>query len=54
MNLKAELDIMLLHEKIDLLRDKQWQELLDIQRQQLAILQRQPAAPNGAPAPSTT
>lgn len=53
-NLKAELDIMLLHEKIDLLRDKQWQELLDIQRQQLAILQGQPAAPNGAPAPSTT
>lgn len=53
-NLKAELDIMLLHEKIDLLRDKQWQELLDIQRQQLSILQRQPAAPNGAPAPSAT
>lgn len=37
-NLKAELDIMLLHEKIDLLRDKQWNELLDIQREQLNLL----------------
>lgn len=26
-NLKAELEIMLLHEKIDLLREKQWKEL---------------------------
>jgi len=37
-NLKAELDIMLLHEKVDQLREKQWQELLAIQREQLAIL----------------
>jgi len=34
-NLKAELEIMLLHEKIDLLREKQWEELLEIQKQQL-------------------
>jgi uncharacterized membrane protein len=27
-NLKAELEIMLLHEKIDELREKQWEELL--------------------------
>ena len=37
-NLKAELEIMLLHEKLDRLRDPQWTELLEIQRQQLALL----------------
>ena len=37
-NLKAELDIMLLHEKLDLLREQQWGELLAIQKQQLAFL----------------
>lgn len=37
-NLKAELDIMLLHEKLDLLREKQWKELLAIQKEQLKLL----------------
>ena len=37
-NLKAEMEIMLLHEKIDLLRETQWKELLDIQREQLKLL----------------
>lgn len=37
-NLKAELDIMSLHEKMDLLREKQWEELLTIQKEQLSIL----------------
>ena len=37
-NLKAELEIMALHEKIDLLRDKQWNELISIQQEQLVIL----------------
>lgn len=37
-NLKAELEIMLLHEKIDLLREGQWSELLTIQNQQLELL----------------
>ena len=37
-NLKAELEIMLLHEKIDLLRQKQWDELLQMQREQLQLL----------------
>jgi uncharacterized membrane protein len=37
-NLKAELEIMTLHEKIDLLRDKQWNELISIQQEQLVIL----------------
>jgi uncharacterized membrane protein len=37
-NLKAELEIMLLHEKLDLLREKQWNELLQIQKEQLDLL----------------
>lgn len=37
-NLKAELEIMLLHEKMDGLRERQWNELLQIQREQLALL----------------
>jgi uncharacterized membrane protein len=37
-NLKAELEIMLLHEKMDLLREKQWDELIQIQKQQLELL----------------
>jgi uncharacterized membrane protein len=37
-NLKAELEIMLLHDKLDALRDKQWNELLRIQAQQLDLL----------------
>ncbi|MCG5076557.1 DUF1003 domain-containing protein [Paraburkholderia tagetis] len=37
-NLKAELEIMLLHEKLDGLREKQWTELLDMQKEQMAAL----------------
>ncbi|MFJ7567810.1 DUF1003 domain-containing protein [Herminiimonas sp. NPDC097707] len=37
-NLKAELEIMLLHEKIDMLREGQWSTLLDLQKEQLAML----------------
>lgn len=37
-NLKAELEIMLLHEKVDLLRNDQWEALLALQRQQLQLL----------------
>lgn len=37
-NLKAELEIMLLHEKVDLLRQGQWGELLAIQKEQLRLL----------------
>ena len=37
-NLKAELEVMLLHEKFDLLREKQWEELLVIQKEQLNLL----------------
>lgn len=37
-NLKAELEILLLHEKIDLLRENQWSELIAIQKEQLRLL----------------
>ena len=37
-NLKAELEIMALHEKIDLLGDKPWSELISIQQEQLKLL----------------
>ncbi|NOT85706.1 MAG: DUF1003 domain-containing protein [Methylococcaceae bacterium] len=38
-NLKAELEIMLLHEKIDLLREGQWGELVVMQKEQLRLLE---------------
>ncbi len=38
-NLKAELEIMLLHEKIDLLRENQWTDLIKIQKKQLSLLE---------------
>lgn len=38
-NLKAELEIMLLHEKMDLLREGQWQGLVAMQQKQIDILQ---------------
>lgn len=37
-NLKAELEIMLLHEKFDQLRQQQWTELLAMQHQQMGLL----------------
>lgn len=38
-NLKAELEVRLLHDKIDLLRDKQWSELVRMQQDQLQKLE---------------
>jgi uncharacterized membrane protein len=38
-NLKAELEIMLLHDKLDLLREGQWRELLALQTDQVGMLQ---------------
>jgi uncharacterized membrane protein len=38
-NLKAELEIMLLHEKIDRLREEQWTELLNMQKEQMEALE---------------
>ncbi len=48
-NLKAELEIMLLHQKLDTLRQTQWAELLALQQQQMALLK----GLMGAVAPTT-
>jgi len=37
-NLKAEVEITTLHEKLDALRDRQWAELVAMQREQLDLL----------------
>jgi len=50
-NLKAELEIMLLHEKLDLLREKQWVELLEIQSRQLELLAALAKGPSAAVRP---
>lgn len=52
-NLKAELEILALHEKVDALRGEQWQELLDLQARQLAILERITGVPQ-TPMPVAT
>ncbi len=39
-NLKAELEIMMLHEKMDLLQQQQWTELIALQREQLVLLEK--------------
>jgi uncharacterized membrane protein len=47
-NLKAELEIMELHEKLDRIRSQHLEELLRVQREQLGLLTRL-AGPNGRP-----
>ena len=37
-NLKAELEILELHEKLDKLCEQQWQELIDLQQEQIRVL----------------
>ncbi len=39
-NLKAELEILSLHEKLDELRESKWKELLQLQEQQIKLLTR--------------
>ena len=39
-NLKAELEIRALHEKLDTLREAQWAELVRMQQEQIGLLQR--------------
>jgi uncharacterized membrane protein len=39
-NLKAELEIMSLHQKLDMLRQEQWSELLAVQQDQVEILKQ--------------
>ncbi len=38
-NLKAELEIMQLHEKLDELREQQWKQLMDVQQEQIDKLE---------------
>ncbi|MEJ7708389.1 MAG: hypothetical protein WKF84_00640 [Pyrinomonadaceae bacterium] len=40
MNLKAELEIVALHEKIDSLREGQWAALVQMQQEQMSLLKR--------------
>jgi uncharacterized membrane protein len=47
-NLKSELEIMTLHEKMDELREKQWSELISIQEEQLKLLSQLTAGANKA------
>jgi uncharacterized membrane protein len=44
-NLKAELEIMALHEKMDALKIKQWDELIALQQEQIRLLGRLCGAP---------
>jgi uncharacterized membrane protein len=37
-NLKAELEILSLHEKLDSLREQQWRELIMMQQEQINLL----------------
>lgn len=55
-NLKAEIEIMALHEKLDALRNERLVELIDKQNEQIALLtrllgERSGAVDGGAPAP---
>ncbi|XHS78025.1 DUF1003 domain-containing protein [Burkholderiaceae bacterium UC74_6] len=55
-NLKAELEIMLLHDKLDQLREQQWTELLTMQTEQMrllaALVEGLPPASDSTPTPS--
>jgi len=46
-NLKAEIEIQQLHEKLDELREGQWNDLLALQKQQIDLLQAQLALLGG-------
>jgi len=39
-NLKAELEIMSLHQKLDMLRQQQWGDLIAVQQEQIGILEQ--------------
>jgi uncharacterized membrane protein len=46
-NLKAEIEIEQLHQKLDELREKQWEELIAIQNRQIELLEAQSALLQG-------
>jgi uncharacterized membrane protein len=39
-NLKAEMEVLALHEKVDVLREEAWKDLVALQERQLALLER--------------
>jgi uncharacterized membrane protein len=47
-NLKAEMEIVSLHLKLDELREKQWTTLLELQNRQIALLERLEGRPGRA------
>ena len=49
-NLKAEIEIEALHQKIDTLREQQWVELIELQQRQLRLLEEQAALLRGSSA----
>lgn len=48
-NLKAEMEIRALHEKLDALPEADWSEVVRLQREQIRMLERLLAAQGGAP-----
>lgn len=46
-NVKAEREIKQLHEKLDEIREARWQELIDLQRKQLELLESLCGRPSG-------
>ncbi|MDX1998400.1 MAG: DUF1003 domain-containing protein [Thermoanaerobaculia bacterium] len=48
-NLKAEMEIRGLHEKLDELRERRWMELVDMQQEQIRLLQGLLAKATGSP-----
>jgi uncharacterized membrane protein len=46
-NLKAEIEVQQLHQKLDELRERQWNDLLALQKQQIDLLQAQLAILQG-------
>ena len=47
-NLKAELEILALHQKVDTLREQQWRELLAMQQEQIRLLTSLAVGPGSA------
>lgn len=51
-NLKAELEILALHQKVDTLREQQWLKLVAMQREQIALLTRLVEGGTATPRPA--
>lgn len=53
-NVKAELEIMQVHEKLNVLREHDWAQLVDLQNRQIELLQRMFAHQTGLAEPGRT